>query len=440
MFLMSLPKQTQQPSGQMLPDIKLAALTRDDAALLFLALGLSACAVLAGSSLAPAQVAIAHGMGVSEDALWPRLLVSLPALGVPVGVLLYSRFAQPKMDRAVLLTALTLYAICGLAGALLAQPGLMLAARFAQGLTIAPLMLIALRILSSRPDARADMALQSTILTAVTVLVLLTSGVLGAIDWHLPFALNLAPLALVPFVQRLVPEGQPAAVMPTAPAPVEQRPEGHDDVILSSMVMAFLAMATFFAIPTQIPGALTRADAGGSGLAALVIIIGVLAASFSGMVLRRMREQLAPSRLLVLAWSAVLIGHFQLSFATGLPLVLSGTMLIGLGFGTIFPVLNHWAASAASNMVRPNLVGMVTAAFYIGQFAAPLLGVAALRAGAEQSVFLPYLVLTAFSLGFTLLESQRLDRAVQRPTASATVDMITMDGTEENSRSSIAQP
>ncbi|MFV0386827.1 MFS transporter [Paracoccus sp. (in: a-proteobacteria)] len=419
MFLLTLPRKPRPvPVRSWLARFRPGhdgAMDRQ-AALLWLAVGLSACAVLAGSSLAPALVAISRAMG-ADDALWPRLLVSLPALGVPFGAVLYTRLASPAMDRVILLAALSAYAVSGVLGAFVPQPGVMLTARFAQGLTIAPLMLIALRILAAGQEPQRNMALQSTMMTAVTVVVLLASGAMAAIDWHLPFLLNLLPLALIPAVRVLVAGGQPAAVMRPAPASQQAATQAGAGAFLVGLLLAFLAMATFFAIPTQMPGALVRGGYEGSGLAALVIVAGVLAASAGGLVLRRMQAALAPSLMLRFAWGCGAVGFLQLSYGANMPLIFSGAALVGFGFGITFPVLNHWAATGAFGMSRPKAMGMITAAFHLGQFAAPLLGAAALRGGDGQGIFMPYLALAAFAFGFVWYEAARVDQAAnpQRP-------------------------
>lgn len=419
MFLISLNRRGSGRAGQWRQALHARAaeslVSQQARALFWLAIGLSTCAVLAGASLAPSLVAISAGLGV-QDALWPRLLVSLPALGVPLGAALYSRFGRPEMDRTVLIASLVAYAICGAIGVLFPAAPAMLILRLLQGVTIAPLMLIALRILFAGADPRGDMALQSTMMTAATVVVLLASGIAGAIDWHLPFALNLLPLLLIPAVQALVPAGQPAASPARAgDVTIPAAPEGTSGVFIAGLMLAFLAMAAFFAIPTQLPAALAAAGLGGSGLAAIGIMVSVVAASLSGIAVRRVGARATPAAILLLTWGLVMTGFFQLTNASGLALALSGAMLVGLGFGAIFPVLNHWAITGAFGIARARAMALMTAAFHLGQFSAPLLGAAALRQPGAWSVFVPYLVLATGALALVMAERRRIDRAAVLP-------------------------
>ncbi|MFV0334850.1 MAG: MFS transporter [Tropicimonas sp.] len=413
MFLLTLPRQRRGLPFRPEPVLRRAGLPGDPR--FWLAIGLSACSVLAGSSLAPALVGIARGIGAG-DALWPRLLVSLPALGVPLGALAFARFGHPGRDRAVLIAALYLYAACGVLGAVVTVAPVMLAARFLQGLTIAPLMLIALRMLGQGPAARGNMALQSTLMTASTVVVLLLAAGLAGVNWRLPFALNLLPLALVPAVRRLhaTPTAAPAPAEPD-PAPDRERDEPR---LLPGMILAFLGMGTFFAIPTHAAPVLARMGHDNAGLAAGVIVASVVAASLGGLMVRRAGDGLRPGTALSLGYGCITLGFFQLAMGVTLPLVFSGAALVGLGFGTVFPTLNHWAARGSFAGSRRRIMAMLTAAFHVGQFMAPLFGAAALMRDAPAAVFLPYAILGFYGLRLAIVARSEIDAAFTLPAST----------------------
>lgn len=383
--------------------------------LFWLAIGLSACSVLAGASLAPGLVEIARALG-AEGAVWPRLLVSLPALGVPLGALAFTRFGAGLPERAVLLFAVLLYAAAGAAGALLGMPGPMLALRMLQGMTIAPMMLIALRWLGAGQDPRGALALQSVLMTGSTVVVLLASGLMAGIDWRLPFALNLAPLALIPAILTLAPAGaaRPAATATTAAAPAEPAPapEPQAGAYLPGLILAFVAMASFFAVPTQIAGALGALGAASAPRAAFLIILSVTAAALSGIALRRADMPRQTSVLVIAGFAAQALGFWQLALGGSVWMAMSGAALVGAGFGAIFPTLNHWAMAGRFGMGPGRAIAGITAAFHVGQFAAPLLGAAALRADGGMAVFVPYLLLALFGAGLARAEAARLDAAL----------------------------
>lgn len=361
------------------------------------AVGLSTCSVLAGASIAPGLVEIAYGIGAS-GAEWPKLLVSLPALAVPLGAFGYTRIAGRASPRQAARLAILIFAAFGVLGALVNAPAFMLGARFIQGLSIAPLMIIALNMLSGLDDVRGNMALQSVLMTSATVAILLVSGAVSQIAWQLPFALNLLPLVLLPTLIRHVPAERP--VEKESKDSAEREGSGAKvHVFVSALILAFLAMACFYAIPTQAADFLNRSGYWGTGIPAALIVCSVLGAAIGGAALRHVGAGLGAGQALTLAFLVISVGHLQIGLGTVLPLMFVGAAIVGLGFGIAFPTLNHWAMTCGTAGLSANAAAAaITAAFHIGQFLSPLLALAAAGTDANPGkVFFPYLLLAVFA-------------------------------------------
>lgn len=373
------------------------------------AAALSVASVLAGSSLAPGLGVLAQAFAADPGALWLRLLVSIPALGVPVGVALTGTLWRRVGDaRAVAMVALWAYASCGAASALGLAPWAMLALRFLQGVALGPVMLTALRLLMQGGGASLPgrLAVQSITMTGATLLILPLAAVASGISWRLPFLLNLLPLVLVPAIAAL-PATAFAAV---APPPHDAPPRfTRHAPMLPGLLLAGGAMAVFFAVPTQIAGYLAGHGMASPLVAAALISLSVLSAALAGAALRnRTGAPLPVSTAVGGGFLALALGTFQLAFAAALPPMLLGVILIGAGFGLLFPMLNHWAIANSPAGGTARATAAITAAFHVGQFAAPVIGSAAIRPTAPGMVFLPYMMLALGAVVLTHVERRTL--------------------------------
>lgn len=380
------------------------------------ALALSVCSVLAGASLAPGVARLAEALGAA-DSLWVRLLVSIPALGVPVGALLFARLSAPGRDRLILQGSIAVFAFCGALGALEPGAGAMLAARFLQGVAIGPIMLTALRLLNAGADPRADLGAQAGVMTGSTVLILILGGAAGALAWQAPFLLNLAPLALLPVVAGLS-DAELAARRP-ASAPASAPAAAPSALLPTAALLAFLAMACFYAVPARMADFLLLQGVTNPLAVSGAIIVAVLAAAAGGLAYRRYGAS-APATL-TLAFAAMFVGGFQVAHATSMPALGLGAALIGLGFGAAFPALNHAAGSGALGSAPEKASAIIVAAFHVGQFASPVAsaggaGVAAQLGG--QALFLPYAALALGGLALIVANRRDLARMGARDAAS----------------------
>ena len=381
---------------------------------LAVAAALSVASVLAGASLAPGLAGLEVALGAEPGALWVRLLVSTPALGVPFGAMLGAILARRLGDpRRLLMAALWGYAICGAAGALGLALAPMLALRFVQGVALGPVMLAALALLRHAPadEMPRRLAAQSMVMTAATLLILPVAAMASGLSWRLPFLMNLAPLLLLPAVASL-PLAAFGAKAGAAPADTAPADPGR---LLPGLLLAGAAMAVFFAVPTQMAGYLAGHGIAGALPAAGLIALSVLAAALAGAALRRASISPtagpAPFPLVVAGFAAMSLGAFQLAFAAGVPPMALGVLLIGGGFGVLFPALNHWALSGMAGIAATRAGAAVTAAFHVGQFGAPILGSAALTPGSPNRVFLPYLICGLAALTLALVERRALRHA-----------------------------
>jgi MFS family permease len=69
----------------------------------------------------------------------------------------------------------------------------------------------------------------------------------------------------------------------------------------------------------------------------------------------------------------VALGYGIIAVTDSYVLVLAGAAVSGFGVGAIFPNTGLWVTGLAPPRLRGRLLGMMTAAMYLGQFSSPIL-------------------------------------------------------------------
>jgi len=385
----------------------------DDAFLV--AVLISTCAVLAGAALAPGLVHLQQALG-NEHRILARLVITIPALGVPVGALLFGALLPAAKHKIVLLTMLAVFALTGAAGVIIHAYGPLLVLRFLQGASIGPIMVIAMRLLARGDNPQSNMALQSMVMTGATVGILLIGGVASALAWWLPFLMQLAPLFFIPMVSRL-----PENVFIPVQRPRQEGLARPQAPLVFNMVvavcLAFLAMVAFYALPVLIPSYLYGLGFGHPLAAAGMIVVSVIAAAVGSFAFRKFAAIVPRLAVLALAYFAVFSGFMYLTYVSQWPPMVLGVALVGFGFGLIFPVLNHWVTTSDMGIEKTKAIAMVTAAFQMGQFFAPIAGVPAFEHAMDSgAIFLPYGVLAVFGLSLVIFNRAVFDEPRPVPT------------------------
>ena len=113
----------------------------------------------------------------------------------------------------------------------------------------------------------------------------------------------------------------------------------------------------------------------------------------------RVGRRFDPSRVLTVAYALVVAGFLILGSAPSLFFVALGLAVLGAGTGSIFPLLQNFAASAVPADYRGASVGMWVSANRMGQWAGPTAGTAiAAATGERRAYFGAAVVMTAVAL------------------------------------------
>jgi MFS family permease len=300
-----------------------------------------------------------------------KLILTTPALMIvlfaPVAGWFIDRFGRVRF----LYANLVLYGFAGASAFVLDDLHHILIGRALLGVAVAGIMTTTSTLLGDYFTGEERIRFAATHSLAMSlggVVFIGAGGLLADVDWRAPFLIYLSAwVFLVPAVRFL---DEPAkhehrtTEEPDRPAPV--------GALVLAYGLIFFCLVMFYMTPVQIPFLLRDRGVGSSALAAGPIVISSLASAGSALLLPRLRR--SAGYVTVYAWSMLLValGYGIIAFFDSYAAVLAGAAISGFGVGVIFPNSGLWVTALAPPRLRGRLLGMFTAAIFLGQFSSPI--------------------------------------------------------------------
>ncbi len=340
---------------------------------------LAAMTIMANATIAPALPGLkAHFAGIEGIDTLAGLIVTLPSLAILLTAGVIGTLAD-RIDRQKLLVASALaYAAGGTTGLWAEGLPMILAGRVLLGLGVAGTMTLSMAWAADlwQGAARARyLGLQGAAMSGGGIVVMLLGGVLATLHWRGAFAVYalVLPIATFAFVQ-LAPHARRLARPERArPGPAASAADGFPWRAFAVVApLAFLFMASFYVMPTRLPFRLAELGVGNATLTGAIMASGTLASMPGALLYGQVRRFLTP--MAIFAWSYVLmgLGLAMIGWAGSLPMVVAGGMVAGLGMGPSMPNYTTWFMGFVPPHLRGRASGLLTTAFFAGQFASPL--------------------------------------------------------------------
>lgn len=337
-----------------------------------LLLAIASLTVIANAAVAPSIPGLSDAFKTTPHvSTLAALVITLPSLGIVLtaglGGWLCDRFGR----RPVMLWALLLYGIAGASSFAAQSLGQVLVGRLLLGIGIGGTMTATMAMIGDRYQglARARLfSIQPAVMSGSGLAMILIGGFLGELGWRYPFLIYAVALALLPLAYVHLPEIERPQVQASASkAPFSVRP------FMIVGVSAFLAMVTYYMLPTRLPFLLR--DLGVSAPSAAGIVIGAGNLTMIGMSLAytRFGTRFGPYTIYAMIFAATGIGYALIALAPSWPLVVLGAALSGAGYGWLFPVNNIILMERASEAVRGRAAGFHTTSIFLGQFLSPVI-------------------------------------------------------------------
>lgn len=337
----------------------------------------AALTILSNTVISPALPGIEAEFAANGNAgLLTRLLVTAPSLLValvaPFAGITADRFGR----RRQLLFGVALYAVAGVAGALLPTLELVLASRLVLGVAVAIVMTSQAALIGDYFSGAARgrfMGLQIAAVNFGGFAFIALAGWLAGLSPRLPFAIYGIGALVLPFLAWAITEPARAGATTETSAAADDAADPRWGMILGLVVvLSGLSFVLFYLIPTQMPfhlDAMGYADATAPAqVLAMVTLSGGFAALAFGPVRARLGRGLTPA----LGYLLMAAGFAVMSVAGDLLAISAGAVLVGGGFGFTMPTFFALALDVSPAHRRGFASGAITTSIFLGQFVSPL--------------------------------------------------------------------
>ncbi len=381
---------------------------------------LAAMTIMANATIAPALPGLkAHFADVAGIDTLAGLILSLPSLSVVLSAGVFGWLADRVDRQKLLFAAAALYAIGGTSGLWAHTLPQMLIGRAVLGIGVAGTMTLAMAWgadLWQGPARARFMGLQGAAMSVGGIVVMLLGGLAATVHWRGAFVVYalVVPVAvfalimLAPHARRLA-DGRAAHDAQKALAPPEAFPWAAFALVGG---LAFLFMVTFYIMPTRLPFLLEGLGVSNTLVVGAVMATMTLAALPGALAYGRIRALLSPMAIFALSFLVMGIGLWLISQATGIGMVIAGSVVAGLGMGPSQPNYTTYFMGFVPPTQRGRAAGLLTTAFFAGQFASPLVTAPLVAgyglAGAFAVVAVALFILAGVILAIGYLRPDRL--------------------------------
>lgn len=362
----------------------------------------STLTIMSSATIAPALPQISQFFSRAPNAeLLSRLILTLPALLIAVSAPVCGLVIDLLGRKKLLLAALVLYGLAGTAGFVLNNLVAILVSRALLGLAIAGIMTTATTLVGdyfTGDERRHFVGLQAGFMAVGGVLFVGLGGWIADFNWRNPFLIHLFALGLLPLAGLALAEPEMHKIRSQA----SQNPGQYSRFWLAFLVgFAFVSMILFYMMPVQVPFLLRDIGVFKSALAGLAIVCFSVTGTTVSFLYPKIKRKFNFLTIYCFTFLFMSVGYLIIGSAAAFWQVALGMFIAGWGTGLIIPNQNLWVITLAPEHLRGRLVGIVSTAFFLGQFLSPVLIQPLLRFGSLHQVFqlsAGFMLLAAFGL------------------------------------------
>jgi MFS family permease len=336
---------------------------------------LAATTIMANATIAPSLPSLRqHYADVASIDTLAGLIITLPSLAVVLTAGMIGWLAD-KFDRQkLLLMSGLLYVVGGTSGLWVDSLPQLLVGRLVLGIGVAGMMVLATTWagdLWTGPARARFLGRQGAVMSAGGIVVVLVGGALASLHWRGAFAtyLLVIPIATLAYIT-LRPYAKERAML--------TRHSVSDDATLPwslfifTGALAFTFMVMVYVMPTRLPFLLGERGVSNPFVVAIVMSTATVFSLPGSLLYGSIRKKLSAQAVFACAWMLMGSGMLLVALAPVLPLTIAGVAIIGLGIGPSLPNYTTYWLSIVPPTLRGRAAGMLTTAFFAGQFASPL--------------------------------------------------------------------
>ena len=355
-------------------------------------LSLSVVTVMAGAAVGPALGVIAEYFnGVSP--LLIKLIITLPSLFIILTSFLFSAIANRASSKAIAIIGLLLYVAGGCGAGLADNVYVILGFRAVLGIGVGLIMPLSTGLLGyffERSEQSKLMGYSVAMNNLGGIIASILAGYLVSLNWRYTFAIYLLGLIVILLVVLYLPKME-----------LNRKKTGLDGETIRTIapyaLAMFVTMVAFYTMPSSfaiIAAAENLAPTAYVGLLMSAQNVTALIAGFLLSWILLKMEKVAK----YFASAMMALGFLGMSFTGSVILTVSGLVALGIGMGTVVPILNAQIALRADKDKITSAMSIMSAMLFLGQFLSPIIidGVQSLLG--LQGVQSPYYLSMALSV------------------------------------------
>lgn len=330
-------------------------------------LSLSLVTVMAGAAVAPALSTIADYFSTA-DTLLIKLIITLPSLFIIVTSLLFSMISNLLSSKAMSILGLVFYIAGGCGAGLVNNIYLLLVFRSILGIGVGLIMPLSTGLIAYFFDQNEQSKLMGYSFAMNNlggIIALVLSGVLVSINWRYSFAIySLGILVLI------------MSIFFLPKADLSKAKDGLDlksiRKILPYALTMFATMVIFYTLPSNFSIIISKEQLVPTSFIGLLMSLQNIFAFITGLLLFSIIKKFGKNTK-YFATGMLALGFWGLSFTGNILTVIFGLFALGIGLGTLIPILNTQIAINIAKEKMTSAMAIMSAMLFLGQFLSPII-------------------------------------------------------------------
>ena len=332
---------------------------------IFTLLFVSSLTIMVGTVIAPSLSGIVEHKNLGFSASW---LITLPSLGVVLFAPLVGRLLNKLGTIKLLSLGLVPYAILGFIGAFITNDYLLILDRILLGAATVAIQVSVTAYIADffTGEARMKMiAWQGMSIELGGVVFLAIGGILGEINWQLPFYIYLLAILCLFLVAKTLPRKEHKIVDKTTSPVTDKKSKSKVKLIfLASLLAMMLFFIGFVTLPLYLPNSFDFNESETGYSMAFISVIAIITASQ----MPKMVKKLGDGKTVTLGFIFFMLGYLVLATTMSIPFLVLSLIFIGIGFGFTIPLLNHMMVEVSNAQNQGKNLGLFSMGVFGGQF------------------------------------------------------------------------
>ena len=306
---------------------------------------------------------------VENIELLSRLMITMPSLMIAILAPFLGHVIHKRGKKISALYALLLFGAAGSAGLYLNSMDMLLISRALLGISIAALMIVSTSLVGDyfKGEKRHKfMGVQNAFTSIGGIIFVVGGGVLSDISWRFPFAIYGIGFILLPFVFKYLVE--------------VKTNEAHEELsrdlnpnLFSIYFLAFLLMAVFYVLPTQMPFLMMNGFGASGTLTGAIISLAFLFHAFGSLSFAKLKRTFDFKTIYMIGMSIIAVGFIFIGIIREVYFFFLTSTIMGFGGGLLMTTVSAWMLERVHHTKRVKSSGYLTSSFFMGQFFSPIL-------------------------------------------------------------------